>query len=102
MTTEQAKRAAQARYMAQFDAARAALQRAYCDMFKFWRACAFKRCRRRRACLGDANLCLKRCVHEVPRGRQFRAREDILIAAPKNAGPAARTVRQFLPGSLWR
>ena len=94
LTTEQ--------YVARFNAEKAVLQRAYCDIFKFWRACPFKPCRRARACRGDQNACLERGVKNVPRESQWQARRRMLAATPANAGPAERTVREFLPSSFYK
>jgi hypothetical protein len=86
---------------ARFYAELAALQNAYCDIFKLWLFCRIKRCRRQRACLGDRNACLKRGTKDIPRAVQFQARKRIMAAAPKNAGPIARELRETLPGGLW-
>jgi len=88
------------RYVARFNAEKAALRRAYCNLFGFWRACALRRCRRDRACGGDAGLCLARRVNEVSREIQWRARQEVMRATPAEAGPAERTAREFLPEAL--
>ncbi len=80
-----------------FAAERARLQLHYCNLFKFWRACRDKRCKRHRRCCGDTSECLKRRIGEIPRHAQFLAREAILTATPKNAGAAEREVRQLMP-----
>ena len=87
-------------FAARFDAEKAKLARDYCNIFKFWRTCPFKHCRRARTCSGDANACLKRRENEVPRDIQWQARQQILAATPANAGPPERTAREFLPGGL--
>ncbi len=89
-----------ARYVARFNAEKAALRRAYCNLFGFWRSCALKRCRRERSCGGDAGACLARRVKEVPRENQWRARQQILSATPAEAGPPERTAREFLAEGL--
>ena len=86
---------------ARFHAELAALQNAYCDIFKLWLVCRIKRCRRQRACRGDRNACLKRGMKDIPRAVQWQARKRIMAAAPKNAGPIARELRETLPGGLW-
>jgi hypothetical protein len=73
---------------ARFHAELAALQNAYCDIFKLWLFCRIKHCRRQRACRGDRNACLKRGTKDIPRAAQFQARKRIMAAAPKNAGSA--------------
>jgi hypothetical protein len=87
-------------YLARLDAEKAALRRHYCNAFRFWRACPFKRCRKARLCSGDANLCLKRRAPEVPRDIQWQARQQILTTTPAQAGPPERMAREFLPGGL--
>jgi hypothetical protein len=88
------------RYVARFNAEKAALRRAYCNLFGFWRACVLKRCRRERACSGDAGACLGRRVNEVSREMQWQARQQVMRATPAEAGPPERTAREFLPGAL--
>ena len=85
---------------ARFAAERAQLQRHYCNLFRFWRGCRDKNCRRHRRCCGDAGDCLARRIGEIPRQGQFQARQAILAATPRNAGPAERTVRQCMPRDM--
>jgi hypothetical protein len=87
-------------YVARFNAEKARLQRHYCNAFKFWRTCPFKRCRKARTCGGDADVCLKRREKEIPRHIQWQARQQILESTPASAGPAERMAREFLPGTL--
>ena len=87
-------------YAARFLAETAALQRYYCNVFKFWQMCPFKTCRKMRACSGDAKDCLKRRAPDVPREVQWQARQQILAATPASAGPPERMAREFLPGAL--
>jgi hypothetical protein len=82
---------------ARFAAEAARLRRHYCNLFKFWRACRDKRCRRYVRCCGDSNECLKRRIDEIPRMEQFQARQAVMAATPKQAGPAERSVRQLMP-----
>lgn len=88
------------RYAARFHAEKAALQRHYCTVFKFWRMCAFKRCRKARSCSGNAQLCLRRRVQEIAREAQWQARQHILASTPAAAGPPERTAREYLPAAL--
>ena len=88
------------RYAARFNAEKAALQRAYCDIFKFWRTCPFKKCRRARTCSGDPGVCLKNHVDEIPRDMRWQVRRQILAATLPQAGPPERQARELLPGSL--
>jgi hypothetical protein len=87
-------------YAARFAAEKAALQRHYCNVFRFWRGCPLRRCRKARTCSGDAHVCLKRRAQEVPRDIQWQARQQILAATPADAGPPERMAREFLPGGL--
>jgi hypothetical protein len=76
------------------------LQRRYCDAFALWRRCALKICRRRRACSGDADRCLKRALNGLPHQTQWDARQQILDATPNNIGAPERKARQCMPGDL--
>jgi hypothetical protein len=89
-------------YRVRFDAEKAKVQRHYCTLFGFWRSCPFKPCSRARACKGDQSACLKRWVPQVPRDRQFRARQDLLEATPHHIGAPERAAREFMPGGFWR
>ena len=89
-----------AQYVARLNAAKAKLARHYCTVFKFWRDCAFKPCRKARRCSGDQNACLKRRARDVPRELQWQARHQILASTPAHAGPPERMAREFLPESL--
>jgi hypothetical protein len=95
-----AERLAAESYKARFRDERAKLQRAYCTLFAFWRACRFKPCRCARACKGDAAACIKRGVGAVARDAQWQARQRILEATPAGAGAPERAARQCLPGEL--
>jgi hypothetical protein len=88
------------RYVARFNAAKAGLARHYCTIFKFWRDCAYKPCRKARRCIGDQNACLKRRANEIPRALQWEVRQKILASTPADAGPPERMAREFLPESL--
>ena len=80
-----------------------ALQRGrYCNAFALWRTCWRKACRRARACCGDANACLKQALPRVPHKVQWRAREDVLAATPRNIGAPERKARQCMPADLSR
>jgi hypothetical protein len=88
-------------YVARFKAAKALVQRAYCDAFRFWRSCPHKPCRKARTCRGDEDACLKRGEKDIPRQIQWQARQEILAATPANAGPPERMAREFLPSSFY-
>ena len=87
-------------YAARFGAEQAALRRHYCNVFKFWRLCPLRACRKARSCGGDTQLCLNRWVREIPRDLQWQARRQILEVTPADAGSAECTAREFLPGGL--
>jgi len=88
-------------YAARFNAEKAALQRAYCGIFKFWRSCPHKPCRKARACRGDAHACLKQGIKDIPYQTQWDARQKILEVTPADLDPAERTAREFLPSSFY-
>ena len=87
-------------YAARFDAEKAALRRRYCDVFKFWRTCPLRRCRKLRRCGGDAGLCLKRRAGEIPREAEWQARQRVLQSTPPSAGAPERTARALMPQDL--
>jgi hypothetical protein len=76
-------------------------QRRYCDAFALWRSCPSKACRRQRRCGGDAAGCLRRALDRVPHPEQWRARQDILAATPRNIGAPERAARQCMPRDLY-
>jgi hypothetical protein len=87
-------------YAARFDAEKAVLRRHYCNTFKFWQACPFKKCRKARICSGDAKACLKHREAEIPRDVQWQARQRILGSTAASGGPPERTARGLLPCGL--
>jgi hypothetical protein len=99
MSKQTAEKRSAEQYAARFKAEKAALQRHYCSVFKFWRACPLRRCRKERSCSGDAKLCLKRREREVPREIQWRARQQILVSTPASAEPE-RSARELMPSEL--
>ena len=76
-------------------------QRRYCDAFALWRTCPRTGCRRRRRCGGEAAGCLRRALDRVPHPQQWRARQDILAATPRNIGAPERAARQCMPRDLY-
>jgi len=76
-------------------------QRRYCDAFALWRTCPLKACRRQRRCGGDTAGCLRRALDRVPHQVQWRARQDILEATPRNIGAPERAARQCMPRDLY-
>ena len=71
------------------------LQRAYCDLFKMWRDCRYKLCRRYRRCRGDAGPCLMHAAESMPRQQQWDARQQMIAALPQNAPRVERIARQM-------
>ena len=76
-------------------------QRRYCDAFALWQTCPRKACGRQRRCCGDAAGCLRRALDRVPHPLQWRARQDILAATPRNIGAPERAARQCMPRDLY-
>ena len=76
-------------------------QRRYCDAFALWHTCSRKTCRRQGRCGGDAAGCLRRALERVPHPQQWRARQDILAATPRNIGAPERAARQCMPRDLF-
>ena len=87
-------------FVERVEAEKALLERHYCNEFKFWRACPLARCRGARACVGDANLCLKRRGPEIPRRVQWEARQQILDSRPPDFDTPERAVRELMPYDL--
>ena len=76
-------------------------QRRYCDAFALWRCCSHKACRRQGHCGGEAAGCLRRALDRVPHALQWRARQDIIEATPRNVGAPERAARQCMPRDLY-
>ena len=76
-------------------------QRRYCDAFALWRSCPHKACCRQCRCGGDAADCLRRALDRLPHPQQWRARQDILAATPRNIGAPERAARQCMPRDLY-
>ena len=81
-STKRAKMWKQLDYLTRHGNERERVQRHYCTLFRFWRFCGVKPCRRARACKGDQDACLKRWVDGVPYGDQLQARAELLKATP--------------------
>jgi hypothetical protein len=100
MTKQTPAKLTEAQYRARFMAEKAKLRLHYCNLFKFWRACPLRLCRKQRHCAGDAQICLKRRGHEIAREVRWRARQDILVSKSAEGGPPERLAREFLPDGL--
>jgi len=90
-----------AQYAARFKAEKALQQRRYCDAFGLWRSCRRSSCRRLERCGGDQHACLKRALASVAHDVQWRARQDVLDAMPRNVGKPERTARQCMPRDFY-
>jgi hypothetical protein len=99
MKVERIKRLNAARYMERHNGEVARLRGHYCNLFKFWRTCPVKLCRRARSCRGDQQACLKRFIGTVPRHEQFQARRRILAATSPAHSPE-RTARENMANEL--
>jgi hypothetical protein len=99
MKVERIKRLSAARYMERHNGEVARLRGHYCNLFKFWRTCPVKLCRRMRSCRGDQQACLKRCIGTVPRHEQYQARLRILAATSPAHSPE-RTARENMANEL--
>ena len=88
-------------YVRRLAVEKALQQRRYSDAFALWRICPHKTCRRQGRCGGEAAGCLRRALERVPHPEQWRARQDILAATPRNIGAPERTARQCMPRDLY-
>jgi hypothetical protein len=91
---------AQEEYRARYDAEKRAVERHYCTQFAFWRDCRTKSCRRAHACKGDAHACLKQSAGQIPRDRQFAARQVLLQSTPRNLAAPERAAREIFPNTF--
>ena len=89
------------------DDAHAATWRLYCEVFRFWRRCAAKPCRRHRRCLGEPAGCLMRGLPGVPPAERMAAEKAVIAGGPRRLPPATHMEwiarRQSLPQlTTWR
>ncbi len=91
---------AQEDYHARFEAEKRAVERHYCTQFALWRSCRLRHCRRAHACKGDAHACLKRSAGDIPRDRQFAARQVLLRSTPRNLAAPERAAREIFPNTF--
>lgn len=90
-------------FRARFEAETVRVQRHYCTVFRLWRTCRAKPCRRLRACAGDPAACLKRGVAALPRGAVFDARQALVAAMPRNCAAPEREARLIMASEPeWR
>jgi len=89
------------------DDAHAAVWRLYCDVFRFWRWCFAKPCKRHRRCSGEPARCLMQCLPSVPPAERPKARMKVIAGGPRRIPPASHMEylvrRQELPAlTAWR
>jgi hypothetical protein len=89
------------------DDAHAAVWRLYCEVFRFWRSCRMKRCKREKRCLGEPAGCLMRGLPGVPANERETARAQVRAGGPRRIPPASHMEyvvrRQALPIlTTWR
>jgi hypothetical protein len=71
------------------DAAHEAVWRLYCEVFRFWRGCPKKPCRRHRRCLGEPAGCLMRGLPSVPQAERLAAAKEVVAGGPRRIPPAS-------------
>jgi hypothetical protein len=86
-------------YQARYDAAAAVARRQYCDIFKFWRGCRFKPCRRAKTCRGDPSHCLQRGRWNLPPDVLYQAELRVRAAVPAHLTGPERSGRMVSPTS---
>jgi hypothetical protein len=67
--------------------------RLYCEVFRFWRACPVKRCRRYRRCDGEPARCLMRGLPSVPQAERLAAAKEVMAGGPRRIPPATHLER---------
>jgi hypothetical protein len=87
-------------YQARYDAAAEVAQRQYCDIFKFWRGCRYKPCRRAKTCRGDSSHCLQRGRWSLPPEVLYRAELQVRAAVPAHLTGPERSGRMMSP-TIW-
>jgi hypothetical protein len=70
-------------------------RREYCNIFRFWRACRYKPCRKAKTCSGDARACLKRGLGQVSYEAQDQAQDKIIAATPSEADSPTKNARRL-------
>ena len=89
------------------DAAHIATWRLYSDVFKLWRACQFRRCRRHRCCAGEPARCLIRALPSIAQEEQLAATKEVIKGGPRRVPSAThlewKVRREPLPAlAAWR
>jgi hypothetical protein len=86
-------------WRARFNVAAAQVQREYCDIFKFWRGCRYKPCRRMKTCRGDPLACLQRGTRNVAYDLLNQAELQVRTATPADLTGPERSARNLSPTS---
>jgi hypothetical protein len=86
-------------WRARFNVAAARVQREYCDIFKFWRGCRYKPCRRMKTCRGDPLACLQRGTRNVAYDLLNQAELQVRTATPADLTGPERSARNLSPTS---
>ena len=89
------------------DDAHAATWRLYCEVFRFWRSCPSKPCKRHRRCAGEPAGCLMRGLPAVTQAAREAAEKAVIGGGPRRIPPATHMEyvvrRQPLPAlTSWR
>ena len=82
-------------YQARYDAAAEVAQRQYCDIFKFWRGCRYKPCRRAKTCRGDSSHCLQRGRRSLSPDVLCQAELQVRAAVPADLTGPERSGRMM-------
>jgi hypothetical protein len=86
-------------WQSRFNVAAARVQREYCEIFKFWRGCRYKPCRRSKACRGDPLACLNRGTPNMPYDLLHQAELQVRTATPADLTGPERSARNLSPTS---
>lgn len=70
------------------DDAHAATWRLYCEVFRFFRSCRLKSCKRHRRCGGEPAACLMRGLPTVPPAERLAAQKSVIAGGPRKIRPA--------------
>lgn len=71
------------------DDAHAAVWRLYCDVFRFWRWCRMKPCKRHRRCCGEPARCLMNKLPSVAPAERPKAQAEVIAGGPRKIPPAS-------------
>jgi hypothetical protein len=63
--------------------------RLYCEVFRFWRICRNKPCKRHRRCAGEPARCLMQGLPSVPPAERPKAQSEVIAGGPRKIPPAS-------------